>query len=130
MTVPKFLKVAPVLLVKDILDSVAYWRDKLGFDSQRLYGDPPNFAMISRDDVTIMLAQTPNGADPPPANWRVLDKCNQIYIWVSDAAALYEELQKRGAIIDFTLYDTPWDTREFGVRDLDDHDIAFGQILR
>ncbi|RYG39728.1 hypothetical protein EON79_23840 [bacterium] len=54
---------------------------------------------------------------------------NQMYLWTEDAAALYEELQGRGAPIDFTLYDTPWGTREFGVQDLDENDIAFGQVL-
>ncbi len=65
----------------------------------------------------------------PPPNWRVVDKANQVYIWVDDAGALYEELGARGAPIDFTIYDTPWGTREFGIQDPDEHDIAFGQLL-
>ena len=76
-----------------------------------------------------MLVGLPAGTEPPPPNWRVVDKANQAYIWVDDAAALYEELQDRGAPIDFTIYDTPWGTREFGIQDLDEHDIAFGQAL-
>ena len=31
--------------------------------------------------------------------------------------------------VTYTIYTTPWGTREFGVQDLDDHDIAFGQVL-
>lgn len=125
----KFLSVSPVLVVKDLVASLVYWRDKVGFDVSMVYGDPPGFAMPQRGDVRIMLAQTPEGSEPPPANWRVVDKCNQIYIYVDDASSLYEELKSRGATIDFTLYDTPWGTREFGIQDLDDHDIAFGQVL-
>jgi len=49
---------------------------------------------------------------------------------VDDVDALYAELQASGAIIDYTLYVTPWGTKEFGVQDLDGHDIAFGQILK
>jgi hypothetical protein len=30
-----------------------------------------------------------------------------------------------GAPIDYTIYDTPWGFREFGVQDPDGHDIAF-----
>ena len=33
----------------------------------------------------------------------------------------------RGAIIDWTLYCAPWGGMEFGIQDLDDHDIAFAQ---
>ncbi len=122
-------KVAPVILVRDLVASVAYWRDKVGFEARELYGEPPNFAMPTRDGVTLMLAQPPKGTVLPPPHWQVIDKTNEVYIWVDDARALYDELRERGATIDFTLYDTPWGTREFGIQDLDDHDIAFGQIL-
>ena len=78
-----------------------------------------------------MLAQAPTGRrEPPLPNWRVLDKCNQAYVWVDDARALHGELLGRGAASDLSIYDTPGGTREFGIPDLDDHDIAFGQVLR
>ncbi len=123
------LRVAPVLLVRDVRASVEFWRERVGFETDRIHGDPPSFAMPSRDGVTVMLAEAPPGAELPPPNWRVLDKCNQIYVWVDDANALYEELVSRGAPIDFTIYDTPWGTREFGIQDPDGPDIAFGQVL-
>ena len=123
------LRLAPVLLVRDVAASVEFWRDRVGFDTDAIHGDPPNFAMPSRDGVTVMLAQAPADAELPPPNWRVLDKCNQVYVWVDDADELYAELRGRGAPVDFTLYDTPWGTREFGIQDLDEHDIAFGQVL-
>jgi uncharacterized glyoxalase superfamily protein PhnB len=123
------LRVAPVLLVRDIVASVEFWRERVGFETDMIHGDPPNFAMPTRDGVTVMLAGAPAGSDPPVPNWRVLDKCNQVYVWVDDANALYDELRGRGAPIDFSIYDTPWGTREFGIQDLDGHDIAFGQVL-
>lgn len=120
---------APVLLVKDVVQSAAYFRDKLGFTDQRLYGTPTNFAIIRRDSFAVMLAQLePDQADTP--HWRVVEKMWDIYFWVDDAEAIYAEFQASGAIIDYTLYTTPWGVREFGVQDLDDHDIAFGQIIR
>ena len=51
------------------------------------------------------------------------------YFWVDDAEAIYAEFQNSGAIIDYTLYNA-LGHQEFGVQDLDDHDIAFGQIPR
>ena len=125
----RLLHTAPVILVRDVVASVAYWRDKVGFECDRIYGEPPSFAMPSRDGVTIMIVGTPSGVEPPLPNWRVVDKTNQAYVWVDDANALYEELQQSCAIIDYTIYDTPWGTREFGIQDLDDHDITFGQVL-
>ena len=123
------LRVAPVLLVRDIVASVEFWRERVGFETDAIHGEPPSFAMPTRDDVTIMLAQVPAASEPPMPNWRVLDKCNQVYVWVDDANALYDELRGLGAPIDFSIYDTPWGTREFGIQDPEEHDIAFGQVL-
>jgi len=119
---------APVLLVKDIMAASDYYRDKLGFASVELFGKPPHFCMASRDGFTVMLAQVGAGVTLVP-HWKVVEKMWNIYFWVDDAEAIYAEMQQRGAIIDYTLYTTPWGTKEFGVQDLDDHDIAFGQIL-
>lgn len=122
-------QVAPILLTKDIRAAVQFWEERVGFVGGELHGEPPTFAMPSRDGVTIMLAQLPAGTATPLPHWKIVDKTSQIYIWVDDANALYDELRERGAPIDFTIYDTPWGTREFGIQDLDEHDISFGQRL-
>jgi uncharacterized glyoxalase superfamily protein PhnB len=118
---------APVLLTKDILAASDYYRDKLGF-TYELFNQPPSFAILRRDEHELMLAQAPANAKLTP-HWKIADKIWNVYFWVDDAQAIYKEFQDSGAIIDYTLYDTPWGIREFGVQDLDDHDIAFGQIL-
>jgi hypothetical protein len=76
-----------------------------------------------------MLAQLGEGQTILP-HWKIVEKMWNIYFWVDDVEAIYAEFQNSGAIIDYTLYTTSWGTREFGVQDLDDHDIAFGQIIR
>jgi hypothetical protein len=119
---------APILLVKDILKSCTYWRDKLGFTDQKLFGEPPNFAMVKRDGFTVMLAQLDADKTSVPY-WQIVEKMWNVYFWVDDAEAIYTEFQKSGAIIDYTLYTTSYGVKEFGVQDLDDHDIAFGQVL-
>lgn len=119
---------APVLLTKNIIAACDYYRDKLGF-TYELFNHPPSFAILHRDDHALMLAQAPVKAKLTP-NWQIADKIWNAYFWVDDARSIYKEFQDSGAIIDYTLYDTPWGVREFGVQDLDDHDIAFAQILQ
>lgn len=119
---------APVLLVKDVFAARDYFRDKLGFEDTELYGEPPTFSIVRSDGLAVMLAQKPEGAKHK-ANWRIVDKMWNAYFWVDDAEGLYAEMQRRGAVIDYSIYTTPWGTREFGVQDLDEHDIAFGQVL-
>lgn len=119
---------APVLLVKDVQASADYYRDKLGFAGIELFGEPPNFCIARRDGFAVMLAQV--GADVSiTPHWKVVKQMWNAYFWVDDAEALYAEMQQRGAEIDYTLHTKPYGVKEFGVQDLDDHDIAFGQIL-
>jgi uncharacterized glyoxalase superfamily protein PhnB len=118
---------APVLLVANVVKAAAYYRDQLGFTEVKLYHEPPDFAMVSRDQHIIMLAQAAHPVRILP-NWKIHPSSNNVYIWVDDVDALYAEYQASGANIDFTLYDTPWGTREFGVQDVDGYDIAFGQV--
>jgi catechol 2,3-dioxygenase-like lactoylglutathione lyase family enzyme len=119
--------ISPVLLVADLDRAVAYYRERLGFRCG-VYGDPPNFVVADRDEVTILLALADQSERLVP-HWQIVDKMWNAYIRVDDVDAVYDEVRQRGAGIDYTIYDTPWGFREFGVQDPDGHDIAFGQRL-
>ena len=123
----KLLEQAPVLLVKDLEASVAYWRESLGFKA-RLYGEPPGFAILKRDACFLMLSLAPDDHEIVP-NWKIVDKMWNAYFWVDDAKALYKEFVAKDAKIDYTLCEQPYNVLEFGIQDLDGHDIAFGQDL-
>lgn len=120
--------VSPVLLVRDVTAAANYYRDKLGFSYDRLWGDPPDFCMPERDGCVVMLSQAPTEADLTP-HWQIVDKMWNAYFWVDDAEALYDEYQRSGAIIDYELHLKPYGMKEFGVQDLDGHDLAFGQSV-
>lgn len=120
---------APVLLVKDVAASADYFRDKAGFGGQTFYGTPPYFAIVSRDGFAIMLARLDERKTDTPY-WQIVEKMWNAYFWVDDAEALYAELVANGALIDYTLHETPYGVKEFGIQDLDDHDIGFGQVTR
>ena len=124
----KLTGVAPVLLVTDVVAAANYWRDCVGFTYDRLWGDPPCFAIVKRDGMQVCLSQVSNPADIRPY-WKIVDQMSNAYFWVDDADSLYEELQRSGAKIDYTLQNKPYGIREFGIQDLDGHDIAFGQPI-
>jgi uncharacterized glyoxalase superfamily protein PhnB len=123
--VPRLLRAAPVLIVRDLVASAEYWRDAVGFELPGYWGDPPAFAVLERDGCRLMLAQGPEGFQPRP-NWTVVDMIWNVYFNVDDADALHAELLGRGAKIDYEPCDQPWKMREFGIQDLDGNDIAFG----
>jgi len=124
----KLLRNAPVLLVRDVFASAAYWKEKLGFDYDRIWGNPPAFCILQRDGASVMLQQAPPDHAVVP-HWQVVPQMWNVYIWVDRVDELYAEAKSRGARIDYELHDKPYGCREFGVQDLDGHDIAFGQIL-
>lgn len=127
MAKAKLIASAPVLLVADVVKAAAYYRDQLGF-AVKLYHQPPTFSIVSRDACTVMLAQASDPTRIVP-NWKIHSSTNNVYFWVDNVDALYAEYQASGAIIDYTLYDTPWGTREFGIQDIDGYDVTFGKVL-
>ena len=124
----KIVGSAPILLVRDVVASANYYRDKVGFSYHRFWGEPPCFCILWRDSFHLMLSEVAEPAAIVP-HYRNVENMWNVYFWVDDADALYQELKERGAAIDYELCDQPYGCREFGIRDLDDYDIAFGQDL-
>ena len=119
---------APVLLVRDVVAAAEHYRDHLGFHYDRLWGDPPDFCMVKRDDIIVMLSQVPPGVEVVP-HWRVVHQMWSAYFWVDDAQALHDEFVSRGATIDYGIGIKPYGIKEFGVQDRDGHDLGFGQPI-
>lgn len=127
MSKAKITEQAPVLLVSDLVASVAYWTEKVGF-SARTWGEPPDFAILRRDRAFLMLSQKPDDHEIIP-HWKVKSNLWNAYFWVDNARAMYDELVASGASIDYHLCEQPYRVLEFGIQDLDGHDIAFGQDM-
>ena len=122
----KLIGTAAVLLVRDFQASVDYWKNNLGF-AGNVWGEPPDFAIMHRDHCRIMLSHAPADHTNKP-NWEFNGIWNT-YFWVDDAKSIYEEFIANGAKIDYTLHEKPYGVLEFGIQDLDGHDIGFGQDL-
>ena len=84
--------------------------------------------MVGRDGLILMLKQASNAKHVVP-HWTVSPKLCSAYFWVSGVDELHRELTSRGATIDYGPCDQPYGCREFGVQDVDGHDIAFGERL-
>ncbi len=117
-------KIAPwahVLAVHDIDLSVRYFCDILGFTVA--WGDAPDWRLVQRDGVRIMLGKCPNAtpaAELGPHNWFA-------YLDVDDVDKLHSELGGRGAIVVKPPSDTPYGMRELVIATPDGHRIVFGQ---
>lgn len=127
MTTARLTSSAPVLLVRDVVAAANHYRDVLGFTYERFWGSPPDFVILRRDGLHLMLSLAPAGVPIVP-NWKVNGIWN-VYFWVTEVDTLFAEFKQRGAKIDYGLEDKPYQVREFGIQDLDGYDIAFGQPI-
>lgn len=120
---------APVLLVRDVVAAANHYRDAMGFTYERFWNEPPDFVILNRDGLHVMLRQAEDPAHVVP-HWTVARNMWNIYFWVEDVDALYEEFKSRGAKIDYELCDQPYGCREFGIQDIDGHDLGFGMHVK
>jgi uncharacterized glyoxalase superfamily protein PhnB len=116
-------QIAPQFFTMDIPGTLEYYKDKLGFECLGTWQDPPVYAIVMRDGHRIHF----RCADPPTANPdKYADELLDAYMFVEDADALYAEYAGKGVEFTRELGNTPWESREFAVRDCDGRLLAFG----
>jgi uncharacterized glyoxalase superfamily protein PhnB len=125
----KLFGIAPYLIVDDIFESAEFYRDKLGFDFNRIWGEPPQFVIVHRDAVHIMLKSIGSTGKVRPNHSVYKDACWDAYIWINDADALYEELRSRGVKITREIENAPYGCRDFDVEDNSGYILCFGQDI-
>ena len=116
-------RIAPQFFSTDIPATLAYYKDKLGFECQSTWLDPPVYAIVVRDQYAIHF----RCAEPPTANpEKYSEELLDVYVAVEDADALYAEYAARGVEFTRELANMPWGAREFVVKDCDGRLLAFG----
>jgi catechol 2,3-dioxygenase-like lactoylglutathione lyase family enzyme len=116
-------QIAPQFFTPDVRATLAYYKDKLGFDCLGTWEDPPVYAIVARDHHRIHF----RCAEPPtPNSDKYADELLDAYLFVEDVDTLHAELATRGVEFTRGLANTPWNSREFVVKDCDGRLLAFG----
>lgn len=108
----------PVLQVRDLRVSAGFYA-RLGFTAA-LWGDGPDFAIVTRDGVTLALDRARDG-DVPVNQWWAA------YLYTDDVAALRDSFVAAGIEATEMQHPTHYGCDDFDVIDPDGHRIAFGQ---
>lgn len=118
---PHLSHIAPVFRAIDLAASVAYYRDKLLFETRFEWKDseaePVRYAILGRDGIELHLTAS---ADV---------QLSVAYCFVADVAAYYAEVKAAGANITEAIADQPWEMREFETKDPDGNVLIFGEHL-
>jgi catechol 2,3-dioxygenase-like lactoylglutathione lyase family enzyme len=121
--------ISPFFIVSNVAQTIAFYRDKLGFETR--FQEPkrdPFFAIVGRDGAQIFLKSDkdtpplPNPKRHPSMRW-------DAYVYVRDPDALAAELAERGAEFSKPLADTHDGLRGFEIRDPDGYVLFFGRPL-
>ena len=119
-------RIAPQFFTLDIPRTLAYYKEKLGFECLGMWQDPPVYAIVARDQHAIHF----RCAEPPTANPdKYEDELLDAYILIDDVDALYAEYAAKGVEFVRGLDDTHWNSREFVVKDCNGRLLAFGSNL-
>jgi catechol 2,3-dioxygenase-like lactoylglutathione lyase family enzyme len=129
MAQPRLTRVMPGFAVADVFETAEYYRDVLGFTFEGIYGNPPSFVMLDRDEVRVSMRQVKPEALPP----RPVDGAEGpfgMYLYTNDVRALADELRGKGAeIVEGPVDRQIYNGRELIVRDLNGLILCFGQLL-
>jgi catechol 2,3-dioxygenase-like lactoylglutathione lyase family enzyme len=122
---PRVTATSPCLVVSDLQASLEFYCDKLGFEDPSVWGEPPCFAMLNRDDFDLMLSLATENARVRPNG---PDGVWDVYIRVEDARAEAATLIELGVRLDREPSATEYEMTEIEVVDPDGYRICFGSI--
>jgi catechol 2,3-dioxygenase-like lactoylglutathione lyase family enzyme len=125
-TKPIISATAAQLFVADIKASCDFFVEKLGFSIVFVYGEPPFFAQVKRDNGLLNLRHVDRPViDPELRDRESLLSSDMGVDTAVEIKRLYLEFQAKGVTFDQPLRKEPWGARTFIVKDPDGNLLLF-----
>ena len=113
--------VEPILAVRNIIETVTYWHEILGFPDKWTWGEPPNHGGVAWHGTFIQFSLNPELA--------AASKGNSIFISVKRLEELYDFHQKNNAVIVEPVENKPWGVAAYTVEDINGYYVIFAGAL-
>jgi catechol 2,3-dioxygenase-like lactoylglutathione lyase family enzyme len=127
MTRTDIKEISPFFIVSNVDQTLAFYRDKLGFEVRFQQPDrDPSFAIIGRDGAQLFvksetnISPIPNSKRHPSLRW-------DAFVYAQNPDALAAEFADQGATFSASLKDTHDGLRGFEITDPDNHVLFFGR---
>jgi catechol 2,3-dioxygenase-like lactoylglutathione lyase family enzyme len=128
-TTRNLASIRPSFIVKDLQTSIAYYRERLGFQLDFQGPDEhPFWAGVSRDGIGIMLKAVTPDVLPCPNHTRHEWAPPDAHIYSVDPDALFDEFTRRGASLVKTLSFVEEGLWGFSITDADGYLLVFYQL--
>lgn len=115
----------PVINTDDIVKSLKYYQDVLGFTFDFKYGEPVVYAGVNSGAAELYFTHNPDFV-------RVLREekiHSDVFIWVTDADNLYNLHVRNGAEVIEPISDRPWGARQYVVKEPNGYYLKFAQPI-
>ena len=108
--------------------SVSFYVDKLGFEVLHIGPDDyPYWAIVGRDNISIMLKEIAPDVKPVPNHTRHHRARRDAYISATEPDTLFEEYRSNGVAFSKPVHDNSDDLRGFEIQDADGYVLFFGR---
>ncbi len=112
MAIPATTRAGAILAVADVEASVAFYRDRLGFELEASYDDPP-YAILALAGARLSLAEQGHPADDRPGVLMIAPEDRSrlqavLVLEVTDCAGAYEDLRAGGVEFLAEPFSPPW----------------------
>src|SRR3954454_4947097 len=128
-------RLRPMLEVRDVDASIAFYTDVLGFSVTSSIDDEARpghkvWANLEKDAVMLMLAQmhTHDDEDEDHGHWHEPTLTGSLYFTVDDVNALALDIGGK-VLLTYPPIDQPYGMRDLGVADPDGYFLIFGPPL-
>jgi catechol 2,3-dioxygenase-like lactoylglutathione lyase family enzyme len=127
MTRPTTPAISSFFIVSNVDQTIAFYRDKLGFETRFQQPDRnPFFAIIGRDGAQIFI-KSEKDVPPVPNSKRHPHLRLDAFVYAPDPDALAAEFADHGAAFSVPLKDTHDGLRGFEICDPDGYVLFFGR---
>jgi catechol 2,3-dioxygenase-like lactoylglutathione lyase family enzyme len=118
----------PFFIIADLKTSVSFYVDKLGFEVRYTGPDEgPYWAVVGRDDISIMLKAITPDVKPIPNYTRHEWAAWDAYISVADPDKLFDEYRSNNVPFRKPIHDNSDNLRGFEIEDADGYVLFFGR---
>lgn len=120
-------KLTPVLMVKDVKESIAFYNSVFGFETTITVPneDAPAFAAITKDGVEIMLQEKSSmEGEYPLFEGKEMGGTFTLYLDLGDVNALYAVCKKKGVTLVHDLHKTFYGADEFAILDNNNYTLV------
>lgn len=121
MSEKKFWKVSPHIRVKDVEETVKWYKEHLGFGEEWYWGNPVTDGGCKRDELRMLFGKTIEPFEKP--------KELSLIFFVTAVDEIYKEVRDRGLEIIQPIETYEYGIREFMIQDINGYPIRFAESV-